>query len=293
MLGVYGKKKCKAKFVYNIQDFNPEQIEAVGYSKLKPVLSVMRAIDKRSCKAADKVILVGRDMAETLKKRFQGAPMPEFCMINNWIDEKKIYPLPQTDEKVNAFKEKYGLQNKFVVMYSGNLGLYYDLENLIRLAEPYRENREVVFAFVGQGSVEEKLKSYVAEKGLENVIFIPYQPKEDLNYSLNAADVHWVVNAQGIKGVSVPSKLYGVMAAGKPVLGVLEDGSEARMIVEESGCGLVASPKDYGAIAELLAKFIRREADNAGMGAAGRDFLEKNLTKDISIGRYAEEIENL
>jgi glycosyltransferase involved in cell wall biosynthesis len=293
MLGVYGKKKCKAKFVYNIQDFNPEQIEAVGYSKLKPVLSVMKSVDKRSCRAADKVIVVGRDMAETLKKRFEGTPMPEFCVINNWIDEEKIYPLPQNDEKVNAFKEKYGLQNKFVVMYSGNLGLYYDLENLIRLAEPYKTDKDVVFAFVGQGSVEEKLKSYVAEKGLENVIFIPYQPKEDLNFSLNGADVHWVVNAQGIKGVSVPSKLYGVMAAGKPVLGVLEEGSEARMIIEESGCGLVAAPGDYDAIAEMLAKFIRREANISGMGTAGRNFLVKHLTKDISIGRYAEEIEKL
>jgi glycosyltransferase involved in cell wall biosynthesis len=105
--------------------------------------------------------------------------------------------------------------------------------------------------------------------------------------------VHWVVNAQGIKGVSVPSKLYGVMAAGKPVLGVLEEGSEARMIIEESGCGLVAAPGDYDAIAEMLAKFIRREANISGMGTAGRNFLVKHLTKDISIGRYAEEIEKL
>lgn len=290
MLGVYGKKKCKAKLIYNIQDFNPEQIAAVGYSRLKPVLSLMAAIDKRSCKRADKVILVGRDMVETLKNRFKDGAMPAYTVINNWIDETKIYPLPADDKKVAAFKEKYNLNGKFVIMYSGNLGLYYDLGNLIRLAEPYKDNADVVFAFVGQGSVERELKAYAQETGLNNVVFIPYQPKEELNYSLNAADVHWVVNAQGIKGVSVPSKLYGVMAAGKPVLGVLEEGSEARMIIEESGCGLAAAPKDYKAVAEILDKYIQRQADISGMGTAGRKFLVEHLTKDISLEKYEKEI---
>ena len=291
MLGVYGKKKCKAKFVYNVQDFNPEQIEAVCYCKMKPLLGLMRFLDKRTCKKADKVIVVGRDMVQTLKNRFQGKHVPTHCMINNWIDEKNIYPLPKDNEGVKAFSLRYGLKDKFVVMYSGNLGLYYDLPNLLRLAEAYKHRSDVVFAFVGQGAVEDELKTYAEERDMKNVVFIPYQAKEDLIYSLNAADVHWVVNAKGIKGVSVPSKLYGVMAAGKPVLGVLEEESEGRLIIEETGCGLVADPQDYEAVAKLLEKFISKEVDLATMGNNGRAYLEKNLTKDVSIEKYIQEIQ--
>lgn len=291
MLGVYGKKKLKAKLLYNIQDFNPEQIMAVGYSGAKPLLSLLLQIDKNSCRKADKVVLVGRDMAQTLENRFRGEAVPAYCVINNWMDEKKVYPLPISDARVAAFRKRYGLEDKFVVMYSGNLGLYYDLPGLIKLLKPYRDRENLAFAFVGEGAVEKELKEYAQAEGLGNVVFIPYQAKEDLVYSLNAADVHWVVNAKGIKGVSVPSKLYGVMAAGKPVLGVLEEGSEARLIIEETGCGLVAAPGDYAAVAEILEKFITKEVDLAGMGAAGRAYLEKNLTKDVSMEKYVREIE--
>lgn len=135
-------------------------------------------------------------------------------MINNWIDGREIYPLEDNNEKVVAFKKKYGLDGKFVIMYSGNIGLYYDLENLIKVIECFEtgtktaDGREVVFAFVGAGSVLEKLVLYVKEHRMANVVFIPYQDKADLIYSLNAGDVHWCVNAKGIKGVSCPSNVY-------------------------------------------------------------------------------------
>ncbi len=291
MLGVYAKKKLKAKLIYNIQDFNPEQIMAVGYAGTAPLLALFMRIDKDSCRKADKVVVVGRDMAETLEGRFRGEEVPRYCVINNWIDEKKVYPLPLDNEVVAAFRVRYGLEGKFVVMYSGNLGLYYDLPGLMKLLKPYKDRTDLAFAFVGEGAVERELKAYAQKEGLSNVVFIPYQPKEALLYSLNAADVHWVVNAKGIKGVSVPSKLYGVMAAGKPVLGVLEEESEARLIIEETGCGLVAAPGNYEEIAAVLEKLIAKEPDLAGMGAAGRAYLEKNLTKDVSMEKYIREIE--
>ena len=133
-------------------------------------------------------------------------------------------------------------------MYSGNVGLYYDLVNIMKIIAKYRDNQDVVFAFIGEGSVLEELENYKRQQQLDNVCFIPYQDKEKLVYSLNAGDVHFVMNAKGIKGVSVPSKLYGVMAAGKPVLGILEEGSEARLIIEEAECVLSVDPGDYEAI---------------------------------------------
>ncbi len=297
MLGVYGKKKLRAKMVYCIQDFNPEQIEATGYIKLKPLMNVARWLDNRSCRKSDLVITVGRDLVETLKRRFSGKTVPRHVMINNWIDEKEIYPLSVDNPGVVEFKRQYGLEGKFIIMYSGNIGLYYDLEGLIKVIERFKEahtpdGREVAFAFVGAGSVLDKLVFYVKEHGMDNTVFIPYQNKADLIFSLNAGDVHWCVNAKGIKGVSCPSKYYGLAAAGKPILGVLEMGSEVCCLIEETEGGLVCEPGDYVQIEKNIAWFIERAGSEelAQMGERSRAYLVEHLTKDVSIRKYKEAI---
>lgn len=290
LLGVIGKHIKKAKLIYNIQDFNPEQVMAVDFTRNKLILSIMMLLDKYSCQQANKVIIVGRDMIETLQKRF--AKMIPYAYINNWINEEEIYPLPEDNTRVLEFKRKYGLENKFVIMYSGNIGLYYDLPNILKTIEKFKETEDVIFAFIGEGSVLEELRTYKETHHLSNVVFIPYQPKSELIYSLNAGDVHFVVNAKGIKGVSVPSKLYGVMAVGKPVLGIMEEGAEARLIVEEAKCGMSVKPGDYSAIEDLIRKYIglRDSRELKSMGEKGRKFLTEHLTKEVSIDKYRDEI---
>ncbi len=298
LLGVWGKWVKHAKYIYNIQDFNPEQVLAVGYTKSKLITDAMMWFDKFSCKRSDLVITVGRDLVETVEKRFKGKKVPKTVMINNWIDEKEIYPLPENHPKVVTFKEKYGLDGKFVIMYSGNIGLYYDLENLIRIIEHFKpgtktaDGREVIFAFVGAGTKLETLQTYVAGHHMDNVKFIPYQDKADLIYSLNAGDVHWCVNAKGIKGVSCPSKYYGLAAAAKPVLGVLESGSEIRCLIEDTKGGLCCEPGEYDRVEESIRWFIENASSEElkRMGNRGRENLVKNLTRDVSVRKYAEEI---
>ena len=292
LLGVFGKLAKKAKYIYNIQDFNPEQTIAVNYSANKLVLNLMMALDKFSCRQSDLVITVGRDLADTLKNRFK--KIPKYTVINNWADDKSIYPLSPNNEEVHKFREKYGLAGKFVIMYSGNIGLYYDLPGIMRVIEKFKpgtkaaDGREAVFAFVGAGSMLEELMSYANKNGMDNVVFIPYQEKERLIYSLNSADVHWCVNAKGIKGVSCPSKYYGIAAAAKPVIAVLEKGTEIREIIEETDGGLCCEPGDY----ESIEKNIRWFLDNAGndkasdMGRRGYEYMLKNLTRDVSIEKY-------
>lgn len=298
LLGVWGKWMKRAKFIYNIQDFNPEQVLAINFSKNKLITGAMMFFDKFSCRQSNLIITVGRDLVQTVHNRFKGKKVPKTVMINNWIDEKEIYPVEADNPKVMAFKEKYGLQDKFIIMYSGNIGLYYDLENLMKVIEQVNpdirtaDGREVVFAFVGAGSVLDKLVAYKEEKHMDNVVFIPYQDKANLIYSLNAGDVHWCVNAKGIKGVSCPSKYYGIAAAAKSVLAVLEKDSEIRCIIEETEGGLCAEPGDY----EVVAKNLRWFIENAGtgkvvaMGEKSRENLVKNLTRDVSVKKYAEEI---
>lgn len=288
LIGTIGKVfKARAKHVYNIQDFNPEQAQATGFMKSKLTFRIAKWLDDLNCRYADHIVTIGQEMQETLVKRFGRRKVTPHSVIFNWANEQDIVPLPHTHPEVAAFRAQYGLENKFVVMYSGNIGLYYDLENLIKLAGRFKEERDLAFVFIGDGAVKPIMQDYVRQQALANVYFVPYQAVEKLKYSLNAADVHLVVNQKGIKGISVPSKIYGVMAAGKPVLGILEKGSEAHRLIVESGCGAVAEPQQYEEIVSRIEALYRmNHGQLEARGAQGRAYLERHLRKEMALDQY-------
>lgn len=293
ILGNLGRILTKGKLVYNIQDFNPEQIMAVNYSKNPLILKLSMLIDKHTCKKASLIITVGNDMQETLIKRFDNKNVPNNAVINNWIAEEEVYPLSKNDLRVKEFREKYGLTDKFVIMYSGNIGLYYDLENLVRLFVKYKDYKNIVFAFVGEGSIKDKLLDIAKENKATNVVFIPYQEKKDLIVSLNAADIHLVSNSKGIKGISVPSKIYGCLATNIPILGILEEGSEACNIIKDSNCGIVVEAGNYEKIEKTL-NLLFNELDNfVKTHKTGRKYLEEHYTKNKSIEKYKKLLKKL
>ncbi len=293
LLGQYAKKKLHIPMIYNIQDFQPEQTIAVGYVKSKLILGICKKIDKKSCKKSDMIITVGSDMQDTLNNRFNNKNVPNNIVINNWIDEKALYPLDKANDRIKEFRKEYGLDNKFVIMYSGNIGLYYDLENIMNEIVKFKDNDNIRFAFVGDGSVKSNLEKIVSDNECKNVIFIPYQKKEDLIYSLNSADVHIVCNAKGIKGVSVPSKIYGILASNVPCIGILEKDSTAYNIIKESDCGEVVEPGDYNNIYELFKKVISEKEIYVNNHNTGYKYLMNNFTMDISLNKYKEAIDKL
>lgn len=289
LIGSIGKFFKRAKHIYNIQDFNPEQAEAVSYMKNKAIYRAARWLDTLNCKYADHIVTVGHDMQETLQKRFSNWEATANTVINNWTDEQDIIPLTKDHPKVNEFIKSHGWENKFIIMYSGNMGLYYDLENLIKITKDLSKYEDIIFVFIGDGAVKSEMEAYVRTNHLKNVSFLPFQPKSEIKYTLNAADIHLVVNQKGIKGVSVPSKIYGVMAAGKPILGVLEKGSEACLLIEKSGCGLVVEPQKYGEITWELLTFYQLDRDVLmRKGLQGRYYLEQHLRKEQSLDKYRD-----
>jgi len=289
LIGTLGKFIKHTKHVYNIQDFNPEQAEAISYTNKRFVYKIAKNIDKINCRYSDNVIVVGNDMSETLKERFSNRNVPKHVVINNWTNERDLLPLDKNDENVSNFLKQNKLDKKFIIMYSGNLGLYYDLENIIKITKKFKDHNDLCFVFIGDGAVKNEMQEFVRREGIHIVRFLPYQPKEFIKYSLNAADLHLVVNQKGIKGVSVPSKIYGVMAVGKPILGVLEKGSEAQQLIERSNCGIVVEPQDYEGISEMIQYFYNMKHEKLNkIGLNGREYLEKNLRKDISIDKYRE-----
>jgi glycosyltransferase involved in cell wall biosynthesis len=293
ILGTIGKWLTGGKLMYQQMDFNPEQTIAVNYAGNKLVLKAMMWWDKRSCRKSDVVVVLGRDMQETLYKRFEGEKVPNNVVINNWIDEQLIHPLPSDNDKVLAFRKEYGLDGKFVVMTSGNIGLYYDFQNILKIMEKFKDDDSIKFAFVGDGGIKADLMSYAKEHKQNNVVFIPFQKKEDLIYSLNAADVHIVTNAKGVKGVSVPSKIYGILAVNKPIWGILEEGSEAWRIIEDSNCGVLVHAGDYNAMEKSLEDIIKQKEKFVEQHSTGREFLMHGMTKNQCIEAYRKVLDEL
>jgi glycosyltransferase involved in cell wall biosynthesis len=293
ILGVIGKILTKVKLIYQIMDFNPEQTITVSYSNNKLILKTMMLLDKYSCRKSQSVIVLGNDMRKTLEKRFSYKNVPKNFIINNWIDEQQIYPLSKDCTEILAFKEQYNLKNKFIIMTSGNIGLYYDFENILKIMAKFKDNSSIVFAFVGDGVIKQKLIDYSRANHLANVVFIPYQEKKNLIYSLNAADVHIVTNAKGIKGVSVPSKIYGILATNVPIWGILEKDSEAWDIINKSGCGILVEAGDYANMEKSLTKIIEEKYQFVQTHSTGREYLLCNFTKNKSIETYRRIIENI
>ncbi|WP_312193495.1 glycosyltransferase family 4 protein [Exiguobacterium sp.] len=288
LIGTIGKLLKSSKHVYNIQDFNPEQAAAVNYTG-GTVYKIAKKIDQLNCLYSDHIILVGNDMKQTLENRFGKNHQLSHSVINNWTDENEIVPLSKKNPHVLSFLKKHHLEGKFIIMYSGNLGLYYDLENLIKVSSELRNFSDIHFLYIGEGASKKEMQDYVLKHNLENVTFLPYQPKEFIKYSLNVANVHLVVNQKGIKGVSVPSKIYGVMAAGKPILGVLEKGSEAEFLISTSHSGLVSEPQDYMQFVENIKDIYDMKCEERHeMGMRGRQYLDLYLRKELSLNKYKE-----
>jgi glycosyltransferase involved in cell wall biosynthesis len=204
-------------------------------------------------------------------------------VIPNWVDTSAITPQPRD----NAWARKRDLVSRFVVMHSGNVGHAQDLDSLVRAASFLRDLDElrIVIAGFGARHAEMVALSRRLEVG-DHVRFFPYQPRERLPLSLSSADLHVVGLAKGLAGYVVPSRLYGILAAGRPVIAAAEGTSETACLVREVGCGIVVDPGNP----ELLARTIRNAAEGAydldEMGSRGREYVEREADRSVAMGRY-------
>ena len=233
-------------------------------SVVPPSIWILQQVNRFLVRKANRIIALG----ETMRKRLIEGKGAEACkveVIHNWADCQQIVP----GSKENRFSLENGLNDRFVVMHSGNIGLSQSLETLIEAAVHLRSKSDIVVAIVGDGVKRPALEDMVRSMGLGNVRFFPYQPKDHLNDSFGTADVFVVSLKKGLAGVIVPSKLYGILAAGRPYVAAVEDESEVAAITRQYDCGLLASPGDPKDLAEKILTLrgnpneARRLGDNA------------------------------
>ena len=237
---------CRArKKIHWAQDVYPELAEELGVIPRGGLIArVLRRISTWALRRQDKVVAVGRCMRERLLRR--GIDAGKIEVIPNWSSVA-----PVTAEKVAAMREWLGWNGKFIALYSGNIGLAHDFETLAGAAK-LLEGGGVQMVFAGEGPRLDELK--MATQKFAHVSFLPPQAKEDLSAFLAAADVHLVTVRAGLEGLVVPSKAYGILAAGRPILYVGAANSEIAKVLAETGCGAVIPNGDTAALAAALTR---------------------------------------
>lgn len=281
LLGVLGailKRWHGCKLMYYLQDLYPEVGIILG--KLRPgvVTSLLHTATQIGLRSADRVVVLGSDMRDRVIAR--GIDAEKIDIVPNWADTDLIQP----SSRPSPLQKQWSPHANFVVMYSGNLGLSQNLEPLLDVAEKFRDE-PVDFVLVGEGAAKEQLRQRSERAGLVNVRFLPYQPKDRLAESLGAADLHFIPLRRGLAGAIVPSKLYGILAAGVPYVAAVDTESETARVTAETGAGLVIPPDSAPALADALKWCLANRDRLPVMGRRGRQVAEEKFSRRICVSK--------
>jgi glycosyltransferase involved in cell wall biosynthesis len=282
LLSILGKRK----YVCLVHDVYPDIAVQLGYLGQGGILRGMwEKMNQRMMCGAAAVIVLGRDMEKKIRAKLVQSEWGKIRLIPNWSDEDAIRPVEKGE---NPFLREIGLSpSTFIVQYSGNMGLSHGMETIIEAANRLQDV-PVRFLFIGGGGKREKIEKMAADLSLENVQFLPYQPKENLQYSLACSDVSLVCLEEGVEGLSVPSKYYGILASGRPVIALMAEDSEVAISVREAGCGYVVPPRDPDALAGKIRYLFDHPEAVREMGKKARESLESYYSRRIVAGKYID-----
>ena len=264
------------------QDVFPEIAIELGRLENPVVVGVLRQTIQAYLRRADRIVAIG----ETMRRRLEvkGVEPARLRVIPNWVDTGRIVPAGRDNDWARANH----LAGRFVVMHSGNIGHAQDLETLIRASTFLRDLDDLSILIIGAGARHHDLVSMATVLEAESVRFLGYQPDDLLAQSLSAADVHFVGLSLGLAGYVVPSRLYGILAAGRPVLAAVEEDSETAGVVRQADCGIVLPPGRPDRLAAAIRAAHAGELDLEGMGHRARSYATSEATREVAMGRYRE-----
>ena len=275
----------RVPYVFIVHDVYPEiaiQVGIVGPNAM--TTQIWRWAYRRVYNGADRIVVLGERMKQIVLKSVRHDRWDRCVVIPNWADGDAIVPRPPDD---NPMRAELGLGDKFVVLYSGNMGLTHDIETVVEAADRMQGLEDLRFLLIGGGGRRDEVAEMVRQKDLQNVTMLPYQPQEKLPYSLTCGDISIVTLGTGIEGLSVPSKLYSSLAAGLAVVAIMGPGSEVGDVVDEYECGYRVSQGDVNGLVEAITTLHADHSLLSDMRLRARACFEGNFTKTMSIGSYA------
>ncbi len=268
-----------ARLVNWLQDLFPEVAVELGMQIPGFVISMLTWLRNRSLHQADQNIVIGELMRNRVLK--QAVYTDRVTVVPNWADGEVVFPRAGA----NPLRQQWSLDDKFVVGYSGNLGQAHEIETLLGAIRQLSSDSSVVFLFIGGGALLDDLKTRLGKEGMSNCLFQPYQPRQQLPLSLTLPDVHLVILKPELEGLIVPSKIYGVMSAGKPMLYIGDKEGEVASLVIEHGIGEVVAEGDSEALVSQILKMKETPESLVVMGDASRRLFDQHYSREKSLAK--------
>ena len=275
----------RARYFLLVHDAYPEVLVAAGITSPGSVMVKIGSwFSNKLYSSSFRIIVLGRDMRQLVLKKIAPQNADKIVIIPNWSDIEDVYPLPRT---TNSILSSMNLSSKWVITYAGNMGRTHGLENLINVAKKINgKETNIHFVLSGTGAKRSWLEAAVKKEGLSNVTSLPSQPRAELNNLLNACDVAIISFIPGMAGVSVPSRMYNVLAAGKPIIAVADATSELALVIKEEGIGWVVPPDQPDLLVETIETAWKQRTSLASMGKKARSAAESKYALHSIIAKY-------
>lgn len=286
----YASTAKDVKFVCYLQDIYPDVAEAIGKVKSGTITNSIRSQLQASYRSADRVVVLGQCMKSRLTCEPWAIDPDRMKVIPNWADCDSIKPITRTDQ---AFRQKHGLDDQFVVMHSGNMGLTQRLDVLVNATKDPNWPSNAVLLLVGDGASRLDLLKLAENSPHGRVQFLPYQPREQLSESLSAADLHVVSMHENIIGCLCPSKLYGILAAGRPVLGIASEQTDLVQTIVKNEVGFCCEPGQPAKIATLVQEAANNQETCKTYGNQARLIARQYFDRPVVTAQFREMIDSL
>lgn len=279
----------KATCILLIHDVYPEALIVTDILSTDGLLSKsLSVLTSFLYRGVDKIIVLGRDMHELVLKKLHGHS-EKIVIIPNWADVDTVQP---ADRASNKLLHQLNLLDKFVVLYVGNMGRTHGLESLVESAKALSQEN-IYFLFIGDGAKKNWVEDYKRQNDLKNIIVLPPRPRSEQSIFLNACDIAIISFIPGMSGISVPSRMYNIMAAGKPILAVADKDSELARVVIEEQLGVVVQPGDSVALMQAILDLARNKTQLNEMGRRASVVVNAKYSFNHSIQQYKKVVESL
>lgn len=267
--------------VLNVQDILPEAAMHLGLVKSKLAIWVFEALEKFAYRAATRISVISDEFTENLVKK--GVPRQKITCIPNWVDTNFIRPLPKTD---NAFRQKYGLENQFIVFYSGNIALTQGLETVVEAAALLQDIPAITFVIVGERTACERLRKHAQHCKAHNVVLLELQPREQLPELMAAADLSLIVQRRNVVAFNMPSKFQLILASGRALVASVPSNGSMAKAVRNSGGGVLVPPEQPEVLADTIRTLYQQPERVSALGLQGRRYAVTHYSFEKTLDAY-------
>ena len=281
ILGILFNIVRRGKYYFLLQDIFPESAVMSEIIKQNSILyQFFSKLIYLTYKYSEYIIVLSTSMQEFLERKYPDLK-PKIKVIENWA----IEDIPVVSKQENTFAKQHKLDEMFTVLYSGNLGRLHDIETITEAAKILKDE-PIKFVFIGDGAKTKIVKQAIENFQLKNILLLPYQPRELLPLSLTACDISLVSLIPGAESIVAPSKLYGMLAAGRGIISISVPNSYIDKLLTSSGCGVNVPPDDPQQLAEIIRQLARDNQRVKSMGEIARQLYETRYTFNRALDEY-------